>query len=1367
MVNLEYGIGIVTSVTGTAEVEKLNAALNSTKATAASTQVTFEKWNTNLKTSQESIKGFRMTTAQTSEELRVTGREMRTINAVTKEHGVVSGTARKNLEKYSQIFGGLSTTTTDFTESNSKLVSTFDEQSTATSSTIRTNQLLNTSLKESNDQAEKFIAADTARAKGAAASDKVRADSIRSALTSAQKYGETTTDTQNYLNTLIRGSSKDYKELTDKISETGKAGDIANRIQTEGNKMVTGQLKDELNQRMKTINQIEKSGVVVDASTKAQMEATKKLNESLKGQIPVWGALKQVGQTVLGTIKKIGLTFLTLIGPLFLVGAAMRTIGQVVSWATQPFLNFENAMYELRKTANLTFAEMGKVGTEVLRLSLRIPIAADELMKMAAIAGQVGIRGADNILRFTEVVAKLSIATSMSAQEAANALAKLSAAFEIPINSIENLASVINQLENTTAATAEGIVSAMERIGASGKLLGFTAEQAAAMAATLIDMGMRSERAGTRIRSVLSQLAVKSSQIESDMGVGFKGWAETLSKYPMKALLQYLKYLHDIEDPVERMATAHKQMGSVAGFAVSSLAQNYDDLNANLITSEREMRYNISLTDEYAVAITKTSSALELAANRAVAARRAFGEEMIPVLVKAKNAWADLLWWLSGSNYALEIGKKAGQDHISTISDLVTQYDTLKGSLPTLEELAKRERNLNKERMKRPVAIPYGEETYGISYEEQLRNSNEYWNAEQEKLISYRRGYLVLDQENKEINSRMYSRAGKILNIYDETKMPLVAIHKEEERLSGLETERVNAAQLLSYLSQDEVKNKDEIASVSRFISAKEGEIANLQEFITAEVFRKADADKDSLAFSRENRDILRDSVEEYSKARGIRLEFTKTQRVENALLAKSGSFYDELKKVIADSYTGGISGQEEYIENQLNLLTTGDSVLNYLDDLKYKVSFAGSELHIVSTRIDKDYKTILEDLKKLQSTDPTEFKNLWSGALFDLQEAEGRLIKTSGELIDSVESLSSSYKTAFGAHRTITEITNDIADAQKRVGKNTKITEKDLDSLATTIERYKNLPSSFDFSGLLDIGDFEKRLADQTSVYAGQIIATYTDEKKQLQELATARQKIDKDDTVALAQNSADMYAIIESLYSQWYTTAMSQTTKTGQDALDIVGNYLDSMVGEFKAVGITIPTIKFQYEEATGDYKAIIEGNADESVKSLADLEAEYTEITNEAISKFGKDVVDTWAETFAKGIIDVTKAEAITLNIDEDGTVKAITDAIDKGSPYTVTVKPEFLGTAIGFINLGMPAPIEGEDQFGGSILKTGLYKLHQGEKVISRGVTQQQTSSKESKEFNFNFNFPVGVPQTGRKEIEEIIRTTVYKAVREFS
>lgn len=299
-----------------------------------------------------------------------------------------------------------------------------------------------------------------------------------------------------YMDKLLNTSNKSFQKWNKTQEAATVRANAATEIRKKGIKAIDSGLRTQLKTQTKVINQIQETGITGSAAYRQQSEAILKVNSAMKQHGASWGNLQKKMGKGLEFIHKAGMLFLTTLGPIFLVGAAMRTLQQVSDYLLGSFIKLEDALFELRKTAGISLKSMWEIGAELERLTMLMPLSAEELAKIAATAGRLGIRGKKNIIEFTKTVAMMATATDLSAEDAAQALGKLTAAFDIPIENVKYLGSVINELSNISASSASEIVEAMKRVGAAGKLMGFTAEEVAAMASTLIDMGHASERSG-------------------------------------------------------------------------------------------------------------------------------------------------------------------------------------------------------------------------------------------------------------------------------------------------------------------------------------------------------------------------------------------------------------------------------------------------------------------------------------------------------------------------------------------------------------------------------------------------------------------------------------------------------------------------------------------------------------------------------------------------------------------------------------------------------------------------------------------------------------------------------------------------------
>jgi len=593
----------------------------------------------------KSLGSIRKGTLTTRGEIQKWGADLKNVHTTSRKY--YSGLeywqkrAGKNIQGYSTLIGETSTATT---KAAGKMTSGYGKVDTTVgkfTSTLQKNQRINQAVSKSYTTAgleiERLgIYGKTAekRIMGVNESQKKMVGTTDRIISKTRDFSSA----EKYANLALKTTDKQFSKAAKSANVMALQSKAASDISARGIKSVNAGLRKQLEARVKQIETTRKLGGEVSASAMKQNNAILALNEGLKKHGTIWGKTKQGVSKTLGIIKKAGMIFLTTLGPIFLVGAALRTLKQAADWVYQPFIKFEDALYELRKTADLSMKSMLDIGDAISELSLTIPIAADELANIAATAGRLGIKGKEDILAFTETIAKMSVATTLTADQAAGDLAKIREAFDLPIERIEYLGSTLNELENTTASTVEELIAGMKNIGAAGKMLGITSHEAAALTATLSSAGMKGERAGTRLRRAFTEVARKADEITKFMGEAGEEWRKALEDEPMKALIMYLEKLAETESNIDRVSIAHEHFGKVGGFAIATLAENYPELLENLKTANKEIAWGTSLEREFLIATTKTSAQLQLLSNRADIAKRTLGEDLQPALVGIKRA---------------------------------------------------------------------------------------------------------------------------------------------------------------------------------------------------------------------------------------------------------------------------------------------------------------------------------------------------------------------------------------------------------------------------------------------------------------------------------------------------------------------------------------------------------------------------------------------------------------------------------------------------------------------------------------------------------------------------------------------------------
>jgi len=350
-------------------------------------------------------------------------------------------------------------------------------------------------------------------------------------------------------------------------------------------------------------------------------------------------------------------------------------------------IDLEKSMLSVRKTTGLSAKTIDTLRKDFINLSTAIPISARELAEIGAVAGQLGIQNAPDILKFTETIAKVATVTNFTAEEAATSLARIANVFKIPIAEIENLAGVMNELENTTTAKVPQIADFMRRLGPASLQIGLSASEVAGLSATLIDLGFRAELAGTAVSNTFANMIKKADVFGKQMGLTaaefrlaiqkdgigtIQKWAEAISKLPA--------------DQVIAQFEAVGISGSRARLVFNALSNSTELMGKNLKTASDEVKRGTSLQKEFDIFISGTASKLRLLGNRLGQAAFAIGDVLLPVVNDLiKTAGGDLQKILDGVADKFTKNKDAVRELLD--KGYIQFKETSKGILNVMRDL--------------------------------------------------------------------------------------------------------------------------------------------------------------------------------------------------------------------------------------------------------------------------------------------------------------------------------------------------------------------------------------------------------------------------------------------------------------------------------------------------------------------------------------------------------------------------------------------------------------------------------------------------------------------------------------------------------
>jgi len=318
----------------------------------------------------------------------------------------------------------------------------------------------------------------------------------------------------------------------------------------------------------------------------------------------------------------------------------IETVGLGLSLAApiKVAIDFESAMADVKKVVKFKEEtnEANEFAKQLQRLSREIPLSAAGLAQIAASGGQLGIAKND-LMKFTTVVAKMTTAFDMSAEEAGDAIAKISNVYGIGVNDMENVGNIINHLSDNTAAKAKEMVLTLNRIGGNAKQFGLDIGQASSLASALISLGKQPEKSATAINNFLSSLQTARQQSPEfhnaldEMGTSVEELEQAIKKNPQEAILQFLETLEKIDNQ-ERAGILVNLFGGEFQDDIALLVGSLDTYKKAIAHLADKEKYNASMQKEFNNRANTTANKLQLLRNAIAEVGMNLGSVMLPPL---------------------------------------------------------------------------------------------------------------------------------------------------------------------------------------------------------------------------------------------------------------------------------------------------------------------------------------------------------------------------------------------------------------------------------------------------------------------------------------------------------------------------------------------------------------------------------------------------------------------------------------------------------------------------------------------------------------------------------------------------------------
>ena len=316
----------------------------------------------------------------------------------------------------------------------------------------------------------------------------------------------------------------------------------------------------------------------------------------------------------------------------------LNMVGNVVG----VFITFEDAFIGVTRTVNATEEEFRLLEAGIRDMALVIPIAASDLANIMKIAGQMGIRGVENLLAFTETVARMAAVTDLTEESTAFAFARIAKIMGLPIPVVANLGASVVDLGNKFATTEPLIVDSAVRAAGAANTLGISTQDLVGITAALTVVMPRAQSAGTVLARTFTEMAEAGFQggeslstFATTVGISTEAMRELIQTDPTEALIRFLEGLGDLirrgGNWVEVLdAVGLNQIRTREG--ALNLASAGDLLRNTVLTSNEAWNENIALLVESDRRFASLSSQLGLFRNLLTEINIILGKALSPVI---------------------------------------------------------------------------------------------------------------------------------------------------------------------------------------------------------------------------------------------------------------------------------------------------------------------------------------------------------------------------------------------------------------------------------------------------------------------------------------------------------------------------------------------------------------------------------------------------------------------------------------------------------------------------------------------------------------------------------------------------------------
>jgi len=393
----------------------------------------------------------------------------------------------------------------------------------------------------------------------------------------------------------------------------------------------------------------------VDPSLAKSISQVKGLTNSLTGGLRTTNSLASTVANTIGVIGKAGLGLAATLTGSVLVGMK-RVTNEASKLEAQmaPVVRYVNGLADASGKVSDAIADNGKTFKQnysdmenyIQRLSMDIPRTTEQLTTMSAALGQSGKDVTEQtktgILRDTAVAAT---AMDLDDQTAGDYMAKWEASFtkrdadgnkvNYSHDDVMRLLNQINYLGANNATTAAEIASSVNKSASIGQLAGVDPSTTAAIATAMQATGVDTERTGTTISRIYTNISKGSSATKAqkemweELGFTAEGVAKSMQTDGTGTLMKVFGAVNQLPDE-RKIAALNTLFNQWAVEGSAKVTNNLDLLMKTLSEVSDEAAYANSMEREFAINTGTEESLRTMRDNAKTVLMQDLGEQLLP-----------------------------------------------------------------------------------------------------------------------------------------------------------------------------------------------------------------------------------------------------------------------------------------------------------------------------------------------------------------------------------------------------------------------------------------------------------------------------------------------------------------------------------------------------------------------------------------------------------------------------------------------------------------------------------------------------------------------------------------------------------------